>query len=175
MIEDPGHFLSCALLRPLARVRHDRLVRHLATLIQRAGGVAYVEPRYLEDKRPDIHAFFADDRVMIDVCVAHPSAPSRLGLSAGTALRYREAEKKRAYDGLAASAECRFVPFAMESFGALGPSAIGFLRTLVSYAKESYLPFSLASGISSLAVILQKGNAEMLSQGILMDSRSALH
>jgi hypothetical protein len=147
----------------------------LATLIQRAGGVAYVEPRYLEDKRPDIHAFFADDRVMIDVCVAHPSAPSRLGLSAGTALRYREAEKKRAYDGLAASAECRFVPFAMESFGALGPSAIGFLRTLVSYAKESYLPFSLASGISSLAVILQKGNAEMLSQGILMDSRSALH
>ncbi len=35
---------------------HDRLVRLLATLIQRAGG-AFVEPRYLEDKRPDIHAF----------------------------------------------------------------------------------------------------------------------
>ena len=98
-----------------------------------------------------------------------------LGLGAGTALRYREADKKRAYDGLAASAESRFVPFAVESFGALGPSAIGFLRTLGSYAKESYLPFSLASGISSLAVILQKGNAEMLAQGILMDSRSALH
>ena len=58
MLEDPGHFLSCPLLRPLARVRHDRLVRLLATLIQRAGGSAYVEPRYLEDKRPDIHAFF---------------------------------------------------------------------------------------------------------------------
>ena len=57
MVEDPGHFLSCPLLRPLARVRHDRLVRLLATLIQR-WRAAYVEPRYLEDKRPDIHAFF---------------------------------------------------------------------------------------------------------------------
>src|ERR1044072_7864915 len=28
-----GHFLSCPLLRPLARVRHVRLVRLLATLI----------------------------------------------------------------------------------------------------------------------------------------------
>ena len=65
MCDDPGHFLSCPLLRPLARVRHDRLVRHLATLIQRAGGAAYVEPRYLEDKRPDIHAFFPDDRVIL--------------------------------------------------------------------------------------------------------------
>ena len=35
MLDDPGHFLSCPLLRPLARVRHDRLVRRLATLIQR--------------------------------------------------------------------------------------------------------------------------------------------
>ena len=59
-MDDPAHFLSCQLLRPLARVRHDRLVRALATLIQRAGGAAYVEPRYLEDKRPDIHAFFPD-------------------------------------------------------------------------------------------------------------------
>ena len=26
----------------------------------------------IEDKRPDIHAFFPDDRVMLDVCVSHP-------------------------------------------------------------------------------------------------------
>ena len=37
------------------------------TLTQRAGGVAFVEPRYLEDKRPDIHVFFPDDRILIDV------------------------------------------------------------------------------------------------------------
>ena len=82
--EDPSHFLSCKLLYPIARVRHDRLVRHLSTLIQRAGGVAYVEPRYLEDKRPDIHAFFPDDRLMLDVTVVHPSSPSYLPLAVGT-------------------------------------------------------------------------------------------
>ena len=118
-MDDPGHFLSCALLRPLARVRHDRLVRLLATLIQRAGGAAYVEPRYLEDKRPDIHAFFLDDCAMLDVCVAHPSAPSRLKLAPGAALRYREKGKISAYDSIAKDAGSRFVPFAFETFGVL--------------------------------------------------------
>ncbi len=74
--EDPTHFLSCELLKPVATVRHNRIVRHLSTLVQRAGGVSYVEPRYLEDKRPDIHAFFPDDRIMLDVSVFHPLAPS---------------------------------------------------------------------------------------------------
>ena len=100
MLDDPGHFLSCPLLRPLARVRHDRLVRLLATLIQRAGGAAFVEPRYLEDKRPDIHAFFSDARFMLDVCVAHPSAPSRVRLAPGSALKYRENGKISAYEPL---------------------------------------------------------------------------
>ena len=77
-----------------------RLVRALATLIQRAGGAAYVEPRYLEDKRPDIHAFFPDDRVMLDVCVSHPSSPSRLSLAPGYALSYRENAKIAGYSSL---------------------------------------------------------------------------
>ena len=126
--DDPGHSLSCPLLRPLARVRNDRLVRHLATLIQRAGGAAYVEPRYLEDKRPDIHAFFPDDRVMLDVCVAHPSSPSRVSLAPGSALRFRENGKISAYESLAKDAGSRFVPFAFESFDALGPAGIAFLH-----------------------------------------------
>ena len=95
--EDPGHFLSCSLLSPVARVRHDRIVRLLATLIQRAGGVSYVEPRYLEDKRPDIHAFFPDDRIMIDVCVLHPSSPSYLQSVHGSPMRLRENEKLSSY------------------------------------------------------------------------------
>jgi len=174
MSEDPGHFLSCPLLRPLARVRHDRLVRFLATLIQRAGGAAYVEPRYLEDKRPDIHAFFPDDRVMLDVCVAHPSAPSRAGLAPGSALKYRENAKTSAYSSMAKDADSRFVPFAFESFGGLGPAAVAFLRDLDSYATESFLSASYITSLSSLAVLLQKGNAEMLAQGIVMVSRPAV-
>jgi hypothetical protein len=67
----------------------------LSTLVQRAGGVSYVEPRYLEDKRPDIHAFFPDDRVMLDVSVVHPLAPSYLHLQDGAAVKYQEYAKAR--------------------------------------------------------------------------------
>ena len=64
-------------------------------------GPAYVEPRYLEDKRPDIHAFFPDAHFMLDVCVVHPSAPSRVSFAPGAALKYREKGKTTAYESLA--------------------------------------------------------------------------
>ena len=44
---------------------------------------------------------------------------------------------------------------------------MAFLRDLESYARESFL-------LSSLAVLLQESNAEMLSQGVVMVSRAVL-
>src|SRR5271155_3171303 len=105
MSDDPAHFLSCKLLMPLARVRHDRLVRLLATLIQRAGGAAYVEPRYLEDKRPDIHA------LMHVLCwmFVWPTLLLLLVFVSPLALRfYRENGKISAYEPLAKDAGSRF-------------------------------------------------------------------
>ena len=133
----------------------------------------YVEPRYLEDKRPDIHAFFPDDRLMLDVTGVHPSSPSYLPLAVGTALRYRENEKTSSYSSLASELGCRFIPFAVESFGTLGPFAITLMQDLASYAKESFSPSFSYLSASSLSILLQKGNAEMLSQGCLL-ARSAL-
>ena len=52
----------------------------------------------------------------------------------------------------------------LRSFGSLGPAGVAFLRDLASYARESFLPFHYYSSFSSLAVLLQKGNAEMLAQ-----------
>jgi len=123
---------------------------------------------------PDIHAFFPDDRVMLDVCVVHPSAPSRLTLAPGAAIRYRENGKITAYDSIAKQADSRFVPFAFESFGGLAPTAVGFLRDLETYAKESCGSTNYRLCLSSLAVLLQKDNAEMLSQGVLVVSRVTL-
>ena len=105
--------------------------------------------------------------------MAHPSAPSRV-LLARAALKYRENAKISAYEPLAKESGCRFVPFAFESFGGLGPVAIGFLRDLAVFAKESFLSCSYISSVSSLAVLLQKGNAEMLAQGIIMSNSHAL-
>ncbi len=67
---------------------------------------------------------------MLDVCVAHPSAPSRVHLAPGAALKYRENAKISAYEPLAKESGCRFVPFAFESFGSLGPAGVAFLRDL---------------------------------------------
>ena len=100
--------------------------------------------------------------------------PSRLSLAPGAALRYREQGKISAYESLAKEADCRFVPFAFESFGGLGPVAVSFLHDLASYAKESFLSCEYIPSLSSLAVLLQKGNAEMLAQGIIMSNRHAV-
>ena len=134
----------------------------------------FVEPRYLEDKSPDIHAFFPDARFMLDVCVAHPSSPSGVRFAPGAALKYREHGMISAYESLAKEAGSRFVPFAFESFGGLGASAVSFLRDLASYARESFLSCEYISSLSSLAVLLQKGNAEMFAQGIIMSNRHAV-
>src|SRR5580704_18932197 len=78
--------------------------------------------------------------------------------------------KISAYEPLAKEAGSRFVAFAFESFGGLGSAAISFLRDLASYAKESFLSCDYVLSLSSLAVLLQKGDAEMLAQGVIMSN-----
>ncbi len=64
--------------------------------------------------------------------------------------------------------------FVLDSFGTLCSFADRFMQDLASYAKESFSHFySSSSSFSSLSVLLQKGNAEILAQGCLM-ARSAL-
>ena len=91
--------------------------------------------------------------------MSHPSSPPRLGLAPGSALRSLENVKIAAYSSLAKESGCRFVPFAFESFGVLGSAGVAFLRDLESYARESFLPFAYDPCLSTLAVLLQKGNA----------------
>ena len=171
MLDDPGHFLSCPLLRPLARVRHDRLVRLLATLIQRAAGPPLSSLVILRTSVP-ISTPFSLMPVLCLMSVAHPSAPSRVRLAPGSALKYRENGKISAYEPLAKEAGNRFVAFAFESFGGLGSAAISFLRDLASYAKESFLGCDYVLSVSALAVLLQKGNAEMLALDVISNGHT---
>ena len=111
---------------------------------------------------------------MLDVSILHPWAPSYLHLKDGAAICYRENKKVDFYSVLAKDAGSRFVPFVMDSFGTMGSFADKFMQDLASYAKESFsYPYSSASALASLSVLLQKGNAEILAQGCLM-ARSAL-
>lgn len=156
----------------MASIRHDALVRLLSSCISRSGGAAQVEPRYLDTKRPDIHAFFPDDRVLIDLTVVHPAAPSSRASQPLLAAKRREREKVSHYAALTAAEGCRFLPFVLETLGAFGPQASSFLRDLSSYATESFLGCELPPA-RLLAVLLQKGNAEILAKGCLL-SRSSV-
>ena len=100
----------------------------------------------------------------------HTDIKHKTGIRDKSALKYRENGKISAYEPLAKEAGSRFVAFAFESFGGLGSAAISFLRDLASYAKESFLSCDYVLSLSSLAVLLQKGNAEMLAQGVIMSN-----
>src|SRR3954467_11477788 len=66
------------------------------------------------------------------------------------------------------------LPWLLSLVAVLSPLRLSLLAPLVLCAKESLSPsFSYLSAISSLSILLQKGNAEMLSQGCLL-ARSAL-
>src|SRR5580658_6301675 len=95
--------------------------------------------------------------VLCLMSVWRPSAPSRVRLAPGSALKYRENGKISAYEPLAKEAGSRFVAFAFESFCGLGSAAISFLRDLASYsAKGSFLSCDYVLSLSSLAVLLQQ-------------------
>ena len=69
---DPDHFLSCPSFRrsPVTQ-RHTMLIQLLARLVFRAGGSAYIEPRWFEGKRPDLHVAFPDRQFQLDGSYIH--------------------------------------------------------------------------------------------------------
>ena len=119
---DPAHFLSCRLLKDLRRVRHDRIVRLLASLINRSGGVSQVEPSHFPSGRPDILVFLHTESFIVDAIISHPSSPSYLSHPPTplTIASLHEQRKINHYASTPTSISSRLVPFALESFGAIG-------------------------------------------------------
>ncbi len=87
----------------------------------------------------------------------------------------REQAKVAKYSKLAADENATFIPFVMESYGAMGAEARAYLRELRKLAVDnsdmaliSYLP-------QRLAVALQKGNARVIQQGYALLAAHASH
>lgn len=109
------------------------ILQRLSHVIQKAGGSVRIEPNWFDGKRPDAHVYFAQDNVMIDVSVIHPAAPSYARSGAASylgACRLREKHKEAKYRDVTREEEARFVPFVMETFGAMGTQASSFLKEL---------------------------------------------
>jgi hypothetical protein len=170
-LSDPTHFLSCRSLKDLRRVRHDRIVRLLSSLVQRTGGVCQVEPSHFPSIRPDLLAFLSDSSYILDIAVSHPCSPSRLSLpdASLTAAKYAETRKSTRYAPLLGTISSKFFPFCIETFGAFAPQALSFVKLLrgLSQGSSHLPPFPI---LASLAVLLQSCNAYILSRGVLLSN-----
>ena len=168
-LSDPTHFLSCKRLKDLRRVRHDRIVRFLSSLIQRLGGTCQVEPSHFPTIRPDLLVFLVGCSYILDLVVSHPCSPSRLSLPDGflTVARYAESRKFSKYSSIISSCTSSFVPFSIETFGALAPEATRFVKRLSALTLTSP-SHSIPSPpiLPSLSILLQRCNAYILSRGV---------
>jgi hypothetical protein len=132
-----------------------------------------VEPDIsLEDQtRPDLLVTLGHRRFLVDVTVRNPAAPSHSQAGQSTLLVASQAERqKRAkYIELARARGAEFVPFVLETFGAVGKQAQDFMRKIASYASVMHAPwtsFEVRVGlISAVQIALQMGNAHVLELG----------
>ena len=139
-------------------------------------GVCQVEPSHFPLARPDLLVFLPDCSYLIDLVISHPSAPSYLSLppSPLSCARLAENRKITHYSSLLTSSSLRLVPFSLETFGAFGDRAKAFLSSLSDLARDP-ISTSLPSSplAASLAVLLQKCNAYILSRGVVTSVSSS--
>lgn len=157
-------------MKDLRRVRHDRIVRFLSSLIQRVGGTSQVEPSHFPSIRPDLLVFLVDCSYILDLTVSHPCSPSRLSLSDAplTVAKYAASRKVSKYSPILPSCSSKFLPISIESFGALAPQADSFVKLLSKLSRDSLLPSPPV--LPSLSILLQKCNAYILSRGVVLSS-----
>ena len=174
LAQDPLHFFSCLMMKASTTFRHDHIVRVLSMLVRRAGGACYVEPRFYDGIRPDLHVVFPSNKILIDVSVVHPAAltyaqNAHVQLFAASA---RERDKTTKFKDLTQAEEACFIPFVLETFGAWGRRAVKLISDITSLAAEqkgnlASCPDVRGEMIRTLAVALQIGNAGVLLNGCL--------
>ena len=173
------HFLCCKLFRRRAVTdRHDSIANFLHHFLLDSGVVSELEPsasrRQTWDRRlrPDLRVYL-DQKLLLDVSIAHASADSSVTVAKralGVASQ-REAQKSKKYHTLAQTEEAVFHPFVWESTGAVGKSASGVLDLISNFPlKQEFCdasPKATKAFLSrSLAILIQRGNARILQQGL---------
>ena len=120
--------------------------------------------------RPDALIQGLNLLILTDVMITSPTAPSHVSAAATTALATAalgERTKTSKYRRLAAEEKVRFVPFVLESFGAVGAQAARVIASLSSHLDRSLAHDTVIIPLHSfkhwayrvLSVALQRGNA----------------
>jgi hypothetical protein len=167
----PAHPLHCRHCGEFSTFRHDCVKQLLAYLAQSFGANACIEPRhvqYSDNRHPDVGFVFGSRQITTDVTVRHPLAPSYVRNLAqeplGVAIS-AEREKVALYEAEAKAQGVKFVPFALETTGGWGPSAVALVKQLADHA-EAFTLFSrteaLVTLVQGVSMAVQRGNAQLL-------------
>jgi hypothetical protein len=129
------HILSCKRLRGRF-VRHDLQVNVLHDMLCEVGCTTSSEVMILEDsqKRMDLVVTMFTGRLWVDVSVVNPLKDEYVRDKHH--LRTRERQKVAKWGEHARRANARFVPFVIDTFGALGEQAKEFLQDIAGKAWE---------------------------------------
>jgi len=180
LADDSQHYFSCDLLKRKAMtVRHDAIVRLLRDAFHHVGAVVHVEPRLYDTERvrPDLDILLPDQNVMIDVAVTNPVAPCRKTPYPLAAANDLQSTKNRKYANWATQRGGRFIPFVLETHGALGKQADAVLKLLAKVASHSSAVLSVTEFLTlfkqKLSVTLQRGNALVAKMGAVNSRASA--
>ena len=177
LAEDTTHHLSRNRMSGSRTFRHDSVVQALMTWASRAGATVTHEPQHLfvsSNRRADILVVLGPLRFLVDVVITHPASPSYLNGPMAThsnplvVAKSRETLKINSYSHLHSQSSAAFVPFACETYEAIGPSAHEFAKRLALHAaqftKWSYAAF-LRELLSDVGIAIQRGNVLLCSNG----------
>ena len=196
LLNDPDHAHSCIAQRGGSRQhRHDAVKNALAGLARSCGFHVEVEPQFPlvprvstaaaaaaankrqqsdepDKRRGDLLLLRDNVRLLIDVTVVRPTAPTQLRAASATgphlqplaAAAAAELQKHRKYDSQCAAHGWTLVPFVLETYGAHGTQARQLLQRMAPHAVDHSPEAFLAHATAVLSVALQAGNAHVAAQ-----------
>jgi hypothetical protein len=136
----PFHCLVCPMNQPLVTERHHEISKKLGDFLKARGFVVVLEPRMHGTipfgdgfKRPDLSYTKGGTTAYIDTVVAEPTAASNRRDGLYSSLLHGNgssliAERRKAEDYKNKPPGVVVTPFALESTGRIGPSALAFLN-----------------------------------------------
>jgi len=174
---DAYHFMTCKKLsKGEVTVRHDEVesALHRSALIM--GVQAVRQPAGLDTSSklcPDLMMILPGRRILIDVAICHPLAPSRV--KRGTSMRAlrtakeMEGVKRRKYLELQTRQQMELLPFVVETCGGMGPAAVKLLKAIADAAEERLALWSrkdvIRYVVGLVAVAVQRGGAMAYLEG----------
>ena len=186
----PDHPVICKDHAKCITLRHDKVYDNLRDVLAKAGISTTDEPPFQEMQnalgegeeglhRADILAILPGGRsVMIDVTIVHPLGSKRVSSAwhtFGAAAKWAEKRKWEKWQGFVDKPQYEFVPFAVETYGRLGPQASAFLKEIGEIAASSGRVSKsrfMMNAYRSLSCALQTWNSSLYAKSQVVAARA---